>query len=90
MLRVRLLSIHKSHTCKGGTEEPLCASVQTKMDEARWQEQEWFEREIGTKHPECAGIANVGLHYLLWRVQQWLVPQINVSLTALKENMEDG
>ena len=90
MLRVGLLSIHKSRTYKGGTEELLYTSVQTTMDEARWQEQQWFEHEIGTKHPDCAGMANVGLHYLLWRVQQWLVPQINVSLTALKENMEDG
>ena len=30
---------------------------------------------------------NVGVHYLLWRVQDWLIPQINNNLAGLKEDI---
>lgn len=60
------------------------------MSEARWQEQNWFDQQISTAHPDFVRMPNVGVHYLLWRVQKWLVPQINRSLDALKANMEDG
>lgn len=60
------------------------------MLEARWQEQDWFDQMLKTQHPDCQGMPNLGVHYLLWRVQKWLVPQINKSLSHLKANMEDG
>lgn len=33
------------------------------------------------------GLQNVGVHYLLWRVQDWLIPQINNNLAGLKEDI---
>jgi len=33
------------------------------------------------------GMQNVGVHHLLWRVQDWLIPQINNNLAALKEDI---
>lgn len=32
-------------------------------------------------------LQNVGVHYLLWRVQDWLIPQINNNLAGLKEDI---
>lgn len=64
--------------------------MQNSMLEARWQEQDWFDLQLRIDHSDCKSMPNVGVHYLLWRVQKWLVPQITKSLNMLKENMEDG
>ncbi len=54
------------------------------LPEALWQEQQWFAEHTPSG---MQGMQNVGVHHLLWRVQDWLIPQINNNLAALKEDI---
>ena len=50
-----------------------------------WQERQWF---ANSSPPGMASLQNVGVHYLLWRVQYWLIPRINENLSELREEVK--
>ena len=58
--------------------------VSNSLPEAMWQEQQWFAENAP---PGMQNLQNVGVHYLLWRVQDWLIPQINSNLAGLREDI---
>lgn len=54
------------------------------LAEAMWQERDWFANNAP---PGVGALKHVGVHYLLWRVQDWLIPQINSNLADVREDV---
>ena len=49
-----------------------------------WQEREWF---ANCAPANMRDLPNVGVHYLQWKVTDWLLNAVTANLADFKENV---
>lgn len=76
-------SVHTQLDCTGLALD-LLVQAKIPLPEAMWSERDWFANNT---RPGVSELPNVGVHYLLWRVQDWLIPQINRNLADITETV---
>ena len=53
--------------------------------EAMWQECQWF---ADSAPPAMRDLPNVGMHYLEWKVTNWLLTSVNNNLADFKQDVK--